>query len=311
MINIRSFINGNEVLSNQKFKRNLALYLMFLPVLFYFIIFKYIPMGGVVIAFKDYRLLDGIFGSEWVGLKHFRNIFMSPIARRAIINTVIIGFARVFVTFPFPIILAIILNEVRSTKVKKISQTILYLPHFLSWVVVGGIVITLFGQETGIVNMIVRAVTGEVYPFFYEKLSWVMIFLGAGVWKEAGFSAIIYLAAMSSIDPGLYESASIDGAGKIKQILHITIPGIMPTIILLLILAIGRVTFVGFEQVYVMQNSAVMGIADVISTYVYRMGLQNGQFSHSTAMGLFQSIVNTMMIISANTIARKFDKSLW
>jgi putative aldouronate transport system permease protein len=268
--------------------------MMFFPVIVYFIIFKYVPMLGAVIAFKQYNFSDG-----------------NPQMVNTIRNTLLLSVLKILFGFPFPILLAILLNEVRKTWFKNIVQTLVYLPHFFNWVVVAGIVITIFSRESGIINNLVQLGGGTAYPFLYNGFSWVAIFLGSGIWKEVGFSAIVYLAAITTIDPSLYESAGMDGANKLRQIWHITLPGIRPTIILLLILAMGNVMEVGFDQIYLLQNSVVANISEVISTFIYRAGLQGGQFSITAAMGLFESLVGLVLVIGSNQIARKFKQGLW
>lgn len=294
----------------QRFKNNLPLWVMFIPVIAFYLVFKYAPMAGLVIAFKNYTFYEGVFGSQWVGFDNFTNLFTQAQSLQIIRNTLVLSVLSVVVAFPFPIALAIMLNEVRNKYFKKSVQTLVYLPHFFSWVIVGGLVITLFSQ-TGVVNALVTKIFGEPFPFMFEEWSWVTIFLGSGIWKDAGFNAIIYLAALTSIDPSLYEAASMDGAGKWKQIRHITLPGISPTIVIMLILAMGRVMEVGFDQVYVLQNSIVSGISEVISTYIYAIGLQGGQFSLTAALGMFDSLVALTLVLISNAIARRFNKGLW
>ena len=215
------------------------------------------------------------------------------------------------VSFPFPVMLALFINEVKHMKYKKTVQTLVYLPHFLSWVAVGGIVFTLFSQENGVVNAMIKAMGGEAYPFLYREGSWLTIFLASGIWKEMGFSAIIYLAALGGVDPNMYEAASLDGCGRWKQMFYISIPAIVPTIIVNLILKVGSIATVGFDQVYNLQTPAVNGIADVISTWVYRTGMQQMQFSISTAMGMFNSLLSLILVFATNYIAKRFDQNLW
>lgn len=284
---------------------------MFFPVIVYFIAFKYVPMLGAFIAFKQYNFSDGILGSPWVGLDNFRLLFSNPQMAGTIRNTLMLSVLKIAVGFPFPILLAILLNEVRKSWFKKSVQTLVYLPHFFNWIIVAGIVITIFSQESGVVNHLIQRWGGSAYPFLYKEFSWVVIFLGTGIWKEVGFSAIIYLAAITTIDPSLYESAGLDGANKWKKIWHITLPGLQPTIILLLILSMGSVMEVGFDQIYLLQNSVVSNISEVISTFIYSAGLQGGQFSLTAAMGLFESIVGLILVIVTNQIARKFNQGLW
>lgn len=294
-----------------KLKQNLVLYAMILPVLAFYLIFKYFPMAGLVIAFKNYNFTDGMFGSPWVGWRNFEILFSSSNTVKIIWNTFWLSFLKLAVGFPMPIILALMINEVGKTWFKKSIQTIVYLPHFFSWVIVAGFVLTLFATDNGTINNLLARFGVEENLFLYQAKSWITIFVGAGIWKEMGYECIIYLAALTAIDPSLYEAADMDGATKFRKIWHITIPGILPTIILLLILAMGKVMEVGFDQVYNLQNQAVSGVSEVISTYVYKMGLQNGQFSLSTAMGLFESVIAFVLVISVNQIARKFDQGLF
>ncbi|MDF2922344.1 MAG: sugar transporter permease [Paenibacillaceae bacterium] len=290
---------------------NAPLLVMFIPVLIYFIIFKYVPIGGLVIAFKSYNFTDGIWGSPWTGLANFKLMFNNPSMFKIIRNTFLISTLSIFIGFPFPIILAILLNEVRKSFFKKTIQTLVYFPHFLNWVIIGSFVVLIFAQEHGVMASISKAITGESYPFLYDKGTWLAIFLGSGIWKEAGFSAIIYLAALSSIDPSLYEAASIDGANKWKQMWNITLPGIAPVIALMFILSMDRVMNVGFDQIYVLGNPVVSDLANVISVWSYNVGLRNAQFSLSTAVGLFESLVGLILVLIANGVARRFGQSMW
>jgi putative aldouronate transport system permease protein len=285
--------------------------MMFLPVAIFFITFRYVPMGGLIVAFKDYNFVDGVLGSPWVGFENMRLLFSNPQTLQIIKNTLVLSLISVFVGFPFPIILAILLNEARIMIFKRSIQTLVYLPHFLSWVIVGGLFITIFGQESGIVNRLLEQWTGTTFAFLYNEFSWMSIFAGSGIWKNAGWSAIIYLAALSSIDPSLYESASIDGAGKFRKIWHITLPGISSIVVLMFILAMGNVMEVGFDHVFVLQNAVVSSISEVISTYSYKIGIRGAEFSLTAALGLFESLVGLVLVIVTNQIARKFNKSLW
>jgi putative aldouronate transport system permease protein len=255
-------------------RRNIPLYLMFAPIIVFFITFKYVPMFGSIMAFKHYNFGDGILHSPWVGLENFRVLFSTPATIQIIRNTLLLSLLAIFIGFPFPILLAIMLNEVRAMWFKKIVQTLIFLPHFFSWIIVAGIIVTVFSQQ-------------------------------------AGFSAIVYLAALSSIDASLYEAASLDGANKWKQIWHVTLPGISSTVVLMFILAIGRVMEVGFDQVFMLQNSTVSNISEVISTYIYKIGLMGSQFSLSAAIGLFESFVSLILVVITNRIARKFGNGLW
>lgn len=297
--------------ARRRWKANIPLFLMFLPGALFYMLFKYVPMGGLIIAFKDYNFADGVLHSPWVGWDNFETIFRQPQTVNVIRNTVVLSFLNVFVGFPFPIILAIMLNEVRRNWFKRIIQTVVYLPHFFSWVIIGGFVVTLFSVESGTINNWIEAWTGEPYPFLFNPGSWITIYVGSGIWKEMGFSAIIYLAALTTIDPSLYESAGLDGASKFRQIWHITLPGISSTIIVMFILAMGKLMEVGFDHVYMLQNGVVSNVADVISTFIYRVGLQGAQFSLTAAMGLFESLIGLVLVLIANSLARKFDKGLW
>ncbi|NEW07125.1 sugar ABC transporter permease [Paenibacillus sp. SYP-B3998] len=295
----------------RRLKQNIPLMVMFIPVIAYFVLFKYVPLLGNVIAFKNYNFTDGLWESPWVGLQNFQLLFTDPLAISTIRNTFFISLLSIVVGFPFPILLALMFNEIRRLWFKKTVQTLLYLPHFLSWVIIGGLVINLFALESGTINHIIQYFGIEAYPFLYKAMSWISVFLGAGIWKEAGFGAIIYLAALSSIDPGLYEAASLDGAGKFRQMWHVTLPGIRSVIVIVLILSMGRIMDVGFDQVYNLQNSIVSNVSEVISTYIYRVGLQGGQFSLTAAMGLFEAVIAFVLVFTTNWIARKFNQGLW
>lgn len=295
-----------------RLRKNIPLLIMLIPVVAYYIIFKYAPMGGLVIAFEDYNFSKGMFGSDWVGLDNFRMLFRGTNTLNIIKNTLVLSVLRLVFSFPCPIILALLLNEVRSSAYKRVLQTFLYIPHFFSWVIVGGIVTTIFAQDNGFINNILTAITGgDPYPFLYRENSWRAVFVGSGIWKEMGFNSIIYLSALASIDPALYESAVIDGANKWNQIWHITLPGIKSIIFMQLILSTGSVMSVGFDQIYMLQNNAVLQISDVVSTYVYRIGLKGAQFSLSTAMGLFDSLIALILVTLSNRIAKVFDENLW
>ncbi|MFB9750847.1 ABC transporter permease [Paenibacillus hodogayensis] len=296
----------------KRFRQNVPLLILFVPIIAYFVIFKYVPMGGLVIAFKDYSFRDGILGSPWVGFDNFRLLFSNPMMLNIIRNTLVISLLSIVIGFPFPIILAILLNEVRKAVFKKLVQSFVYIPHFLNWVIIGGIIVTLFAQQGGTINMLLQKITGSVYPFLYKELSWLSIFIGSGIWKSVGWGAIIYLAALAGVSPELYEAAAIDGASKWRQMWHITLPGIRPTIVLVLILSMGNVMEVGFDQVYVLQNSAVLNVSEVISTWNYKSGLRgNNMFSVGTALGFFESLIGLILVVTANRIARRYGESIW
>lgn len=295
----------------RRLKQNIPLFIMLIPVIAYYVLFKYWPMGGLVIAFKNYNFADGILNSPWVGLKNFHILFSSSNTLQILWNTFWLSFLSLVFGFPMPIFLAILLNEVRKSWFKRWVQTIVYLPHFFSWVIVSGIVLSLFATDYGSINKVLGLFGIEPINFLYESNSWLAIFVGSGIWKEMGFSTIIYLAALTTIDPSLYESAAMDGAAKWRQMWHVTIPGIRHTIILLLILAMGKIMEVGFDQVYNLQNAGVSDVSEVISTYIYKIGLGNAQFSLTTAMGFFESIISCSLVLIANRIAKKFDQALF
>ena len=276
--------------------------MMLLPVIVFYLLFKYAPMAGEIIAFKDYRLGDGIFGSKWVGFKHFQSLFGSIDFWRVIRNTLVLNVYSLVFGFPVPIILALLLNEVRKEWYKRTVQNLLYLPHFISWVVLGGIFIAILSPSTGVVNAVLESIRYRTYLFYGELIMVACGLYAVGIWREAGWGTILYLAAMASIDPQLYEAAKIDGANKLRQIWHITLPGIRSTVAILLVLRMGHMMDVGLEQTLILQNQSVLDVADVISTYVYRVGLQNMNYSYTTALGLFQSAVGLILVIGVNQI---------
>ncbi|MEC0111193.1 ABC transporter permease subunit [Paenibacillus taichungensis] len=303
--------NSEKLRRRIRIRDNVPLYTMLVLPLLFFIIFCYVPMFGIVIAFKDYRFIDGIMGSDWVGLRNFKMIFSQPGTLEVIRNTFVISLLTLVVSFPFPIILAVLLNEIRIKWFKKASQTILYLPHFFSWIIVGGIIINVFSINHGPINFIIEALGGTPFQFMFDHTAWMSIYLGAGVWKDTGFNTIIYLAALSSIDPTYYEAAVVDGANKWKQITKITIPSLIPVIVLQFILATGKIMEVGFDRIYVLQNPMVRDISEVVSTFIYDVGIRSGDFSLTTAMGLFDSVIGLILVLLANQIAKKSDNALF
>lgn len=280
-------------------------YSMIIPGLLFFIVFKYIPLGGSIIAFQDYNVFDGITGSKFVGLKHFENLFTYPEFYRIFKNTLLISIYQLVFGFPAPIILALLLNEARKAVFKRTIQTILYLPHFLSWVIVGGLVINFLSPSTGLLNDLIKLFGGEPIFFMQEPGYFRTIVVSSGIWKEVGWGTIIYLAAMAGINPDLYEAAEVDGAGKMRQMWSITLPSLLPTIMVMLLLRIGNILDLGFEQIYILLNPLVTETGEVFDTYIYRIGLLGGQFSYTTAIGLFKSVIGFVMLVSANFISRK------
>ncbi|WP_246067576.1 ABC transporter permease [Paenibacillus koleovorans] len=282
-----------------------AIYSMIVPGLLYFIIFKYIPLGGSVIAFQDYNLFNGILHSKFVGFKHFENLFTYPEFFRVLKNTLIISVYQLVLGFPAPILLAILLNEVRKVMFKRILQTVLYLPHFLSWVIVGGLFISFLSPSTGLVNEAIKAMGFKPIFFMQEPSYFRSIIVGSSIWKEVGWSTIIYLAALAGINPELYEAAEVDGAGRFRQVVSITIPSLLPTIMVLLLLRIGNMLDTGFEQIYMFLNPLNAEKGEVFDTYIYRIGLLGAQYSYSTAIGIFKSVVGFVLLIGANAISKK------
>ena len=289
-------------------KRDRWLYLLALPGISFFIVFKYFPMYGVVIAFENYSPFKGIMRSEWVGFEHFNRFFANPNFLQLLRNTMAINFMKLFLFFPLPILLAILLNELRSDKYKRLIQTVIYLPHFLSWVLICGLTYLLFATGDGFVNkMLAELGAGKWVILTNPKLFWIMI-TSQTIWKEAGWGTIIFLAAIAGVNTQLYEAATIDGAGRLRRMWHITLPAIRTVIVILLILRIGEIMDVGFEQVFLMYNGAVSEVADVFDTYVYRVGVQQGQFSFTAAVGLFKSIVGLALVLFSNWLAKRFGE---
>ncbi|MBD0381502.1 ABC transporter permease [Paenibacillus sedimenti] len=296
----------------KQWDRDKYLYMLLIPVALYFIIFKYVPMLGEVMAFKNYRLAEGIWGSPWVGFDQFRKLFTSRDFYIILRNTLLLNVYSLVFAFPVPIVLALMLNELRTEWYKRMLQNFLYIPHFMSWVVLGGIVIALLSPSTGVVNAVLKLFGLEAIYFMASTFWWPVSFVGSSIWREAGFGTILYLAAMASINPQLYEAAAMDGAGKLRQIWHITLPGIRSTVAILLVLQVGRMMDVGFEHVFALQNSTVTSVAEVISTYVYNRGIVGLQYSYTTALGLFQSIVALILVVSVNRLIRAMgERGLW
>lgn len=292
-------------------RKNKLLYVMLLPVLLYYVVFHYAPMYGAIIAFKDFSPRLGIWGSDWVGFEHFREFFTGPYFWRTIKNTVLISFYQLLFGFPAPIILALLLNELKHALFKRTVQTITYMPHFISLIVICGILKD-FTSSEGVINDVVAFFGGERLTFLLEPSLFRTVYVSSGIWQNIGWGTIIFLAALTGIDQEQYEASKIDGAGRWKQMTHVTLPGLMPTIIILLILDIGRMMNVGFEKIILLYNPGTYETADVISSYVYRVGLQDFNYSFSSAVGLFNSVINFVLLISSNWLSRKFnDTSLW
>ncbi|MBP1988588.1 ABC transporter permease [Paenibacillus eucommiae] len=282
-----------------------SLYLLLAPVFILSFVFKYIPIYGIIIAFEDFSPFKGFFNSPWVGLKHIKYFLTDETFWMVMKNTLILNFYDIVFGFTAPIIFAILANEIMNKSFKRVTQTISYLPHFLSWVVVSGIFYQMLSPSTGLVNELIKWFGGTEIFFMTEKDFFRGILVSAGLWKEIGWSAILYFAVIAGIDSSLYEAASIDGAGRVRQIWHITLPGMVPMIVLLLLLRLGSIFDVGFERVFTMQNALVLDESDVMSTYIYRLGLERAQYSLTTAIGFVQSLLGFLMLVTANKLSKK------
>jgi len=290
---------------------NWDLYILLLPGILLTILFKYVPIYGIIIAFKDFKIFDGFWGSPWVGLKHFNRVFSDSYFYLVLWNSFIISVYKLVWIFPMPIILSILLNEVRNIYFKRTIQTVVYLPHFLSWAVVYGIFYALLSND-GPFNDILAMLGMKRIPFFVTPRVFRGVLVATDAWKSVGWGTIIYLAALTSIDPELYDSSKIDGANKFQQVIYITLPGIMSTVIVMLVLRLSSLLNAGFEQIFIMYNPTVYNVADVIDTYVYRTGLGRQEFSYASAVGLFNSVVSFILIILSNALARRYSgRSIW
>lgn len=288
-------------------KKHRMFYLFLLPAVVMVFLFSYMPFWGILIAFKDFKMARGIMGSEWVGLAHFRKLFSDPNFYRVLKNTLIIGISTLLTTFPVTIIFTILVNEILNTKFKKVVQTVTYLPHFLSWVVVGTFAYQILSPSSGIVNTILvnLGILDKSVYFMAQPNMFVPIYLIVNLWKETGYSIVVYLAVISGIDTEQYEAVSIDGANRFQKILYVTLPAMLPTICVMLILNIGTIITVGFDPIFNLYNDATYQTADVISTFVYRKGMVDAQFDYSTAVGLFQNVVSLTLVLLSNWFARK------
>ncbi len=287
-------------------------YLLAIPGIIYFAVFKYWPMYGIIVAFKDFSPRQGIWYSPWVGLKHFIRLFNSLDFSSLVRNTLTLNLYRIVVMTPLAIIFALSLNEVRNPAFKRTVQTISYFPHFLSWVVVSGVVFQLFSPHSGSINRLLMEHGHQSLKFLITPKHFKSLIVFAGAWKELGWASIIYLAAITGINPELYEAAEIDGANRLQQTWNVTLPGLMPTMITLLLIDIGNIMNIGFEQVYVFLNPVLYQVGDVFSTYIYRVGLGQGRFSYTTAVGLFNTLIGFLLLVGANALSRKVtEEGLW
>ena len=304
---LSAFVNK----ADKDFKKNWVLYLMVLPVIAYYIIFHYLPMYGIQIGFKDFNIAKGYMGSPWVGLKYFQQFFESFYFWRVLRNTLMISIYELIFGFPAAIIFALLLNEVKNRRFKKYVQTISYMPHFISAVVICGIILN-FCVSDGLINDVIALFGWERSSLLQDMRNFRTIYIASGIWQNMGFSSIIYFSAISAVDQELYQAAIVDGANRFRQVWHITLPSIKPTIVILLILSMGSLLSVGFEKIILLYNPATYEVADVISSHVYRMGLQKLNWSYGAAVGLFNSVANLILLILANRISRKVSEvSLW
>lgn len=281
------------------------LYLLSVPGILYFFLFKYVPLFGSVIAFQNYNIFKGITGSDWVGLEHFQKMFSHYDFLRILNNTLLLGLYDLVIAFPVPILLAILLNEVRMIVFKRLLQTIVYMPHFLSWVVISGIFMGIFSMDAGVVNKALGFLGMQPIYFLGEDSYIRSILIGSGIWRDSGYGTIIFLAAIAGINPDLYEAAEVDGAGRLKQIWSITLPSLLPTIMILLLLHIGKFLDLGFERVFVFLNPLNLESGEILDTYIYKAGLLSQQYSYTTAIGLFKSVVGLMLILLGNFFSKK------
>lgn len=295
----------------QNIQRTWQLYILLLPALAGLLLFSYGPMYGVLLAFKEYNPLSGIIGSPWVGMRHFNRFFRSPFFNQIIRNTLYLSLYGLFVGFPLPVLLALGLNQVRSIRFKKTVQTVTYAPYFISTVVLVGIINIVFA-ETGFINQCIKLMGKDSVLFMGAAKYWRHIYVWSGIWQGMGWSAIIYIAALSGVDPVLYEAAIIDGATKLQRIIFIDLPSIAPTIVITFILSAGSIMSIGFEKAFLMQNPLNTSVSEIIPTYVYKVGLLSGEYGFSTAVGLFNSVINCVLLLTVNKIARKFGQSsIW
>ncbi|MCU6708055.1 ABC transporter permease subunit [Paenibacillus sp. J5C_2022] len=293
-------------------KKNISLYVMFAPVLLYFIIFSYWPMNGVLIAFQDYLPTLGIFGSPWVGFDNFKQFFSSFYFDRILTNTIGISLYNIVVTTPVPIVLALMFHELRRTKLKNVMQTITFAPNFISVTVVCGMVLLFLNPDNGIINGVIKLFGGEAIDFMANPDSFWHVYVWSGVWQYTGWVALIYTATMAGIDSSLYEAAEIDGAGRFAKVIHVTLPSIIPTIVLMFILNLGNVMNVGFEKVLLLQNDLNLSSSEIIATYIYKRGLLATEYGLSSAVGVFNNVINFALLLVANTVSKRVsDTSLW
>ncbi len=296
-------------------KRYWTLYLLLLLPLTYFLVFRYIPMTYIQIAFKKYSIIQNVWNMEWAdnhGFQYFIQAFSNRDFLYALRNTLMLNFLDLIVGFPAPIILALLLNELAFKRFKRITQTIVYMPHFLSWIIIAGLALQIFAPTNGLLNIVLNRMGLDSVPFLNSPTHWIWTYIFLGVWQSIGWNTIIYLAAITGINPELYEAASVDGAGRFRKIWNITLPGLRPTIVVLLIMSLGRILGSEFDRPYALSNKLVTSVSNVISTFVYTNGIRGLQFSLTTAVGLFQSVIGVIFLLTANAIAKRFgERGLW
>jgi putative aldouronate transport system permease protein len=300
--------SGNTI---RYLKRYWSLYLLMLLPMTYFIVFKYIPMQYIQIAFKKYSIVQNVWNMQWAdnhGFEYFIKAFSNRDFLYALRNTFMLNALDLVVGFPAPIILAILLNELAFKRFKRITQTVAYMPHFLSWIIISGLALQLLAPTNGLINILLNRMGIEAIPFLNSAVHWVGTYVVLGIWQSAGWGTIIYLAAITGINPELYEAADVDGAGRLKKIWHVTLPGLRPTIVILLVMSLGRIVGIEFDRPYALSNNMVSGVSNVISIFVYNYGIRGLQFSLTTAVGLFQSVIGVTFLLIANTVAKKFGE---
>ena len=308
----QSSISGNIKNALSYINKKKYLYLLLIPGVVYFIIFNYVPMYGIIIAFKDFNFAKGILASPWIGFDNFKYMFGLSDFYKVFWNSLYLGFLRLVFGFPIPIILALLLNEIKSRVYQRVMQTVLYLPHFISWVVIGGILVNFLSPSWGIVNIFLKQIGIEPVFFLAKEEYFRPLVLLSSVWKESGWGTIIYLAAIAGINVELYEAAQIDGANRLQRLWHITLPSIKSTIVVLLILRLGQIMGNGFEQIFVLQNPMNLGVSEVFETYTYRVGIIGGRFSFGTTVGLFTSVIGVIFLLASNKVASLLkEDGLW
>ena len=285
-------------------KKYWQVYILMAAGILFYILFKMMPVWGLSIAFTDFKIRKGVLGSEFVGFKYFENFFTSPSFPQILRNTVVISVMNLIFAFPAPIVLALLFNEVRHNKYKRVVQSVVYMPHFMSWAVVTGITFFLFSTDVGIVNKLIMSMGGEAYPFLTQPDGFWWVILCQNIWKEMGWGTIVYLAAISQVDPGLYEAAIVDGANRFQRVLHVTVPCIMPTLTVMFIMQLGRMMSLNFDQLWMMGNDMVRSVSETFDTYAFRAGIQQGNYSVGTAVGICKSVVGCLMVIGSNKLIK-------